>query len=55
MYFGVLRFEMVGLNSWQLGLKERKSVLEGWRVCLGERGAFVKYPRRVVFKVKQAQ
>jgi hypothetical protein len=23
--------EMVGLNSWQLGLKEQKSVLEGWR------------------------
>jgi hypothetical protein len=31
MCCGVLLIEMVGLNSWQLGLKEQKSVLEGWR------------------------
>ena len=55
MCCGGLCLEMVGLNNWQLGLKERKSVLEGWRVRLRERGALVEYPRRVVFKVKQAQ
>jgi hypothetical protein len=31
MCCGVLCIEMVGLNSWQLGLKEQKSVLESWR------------------------
>jgi hypothetical protein len=31
MCCGVLCIEMVGLSSWQLGLKEQKSVLEGWR------------------------